>query len=374
MANPWVEHVKKKAKELNTTYGCAITMKEVKDSYKPKPKPKKAVKPRRKTEQKRMELEDINVAIKENKPSKEDIERVKKAIAKFRKMKEDKKISEAKKKKIQAGLKKLKEYVDKKTATIRYEKQEKKMKEISDNFNKRRKKITQAINQLDEKQLQKFKNLDFDKKEKLFKESDINIEFTDKAFIDRKVEALERRRERIKKEAEAKAKAEAKKQGRKSKKVSKEQLEQLEKFKNEIKDLQDDDEPFKIFGYQENEDLEELSENLVEDMGQTFQIQNVAEGYAEDELQNTDVIKMINEYLEGETNYEVDEEVKNNYDRLSNDDKIKLTIITTNSLIFGNEIEDIKAIRSLYIPNLSKYFKKNLKTTAKKYEITGLKI
>lgn len=374
MVNPWVEHVKKKAKELNTTYGCAITMKEVKDSYKKVERPRRAVKPRRKTEQKRMELEDVNVAIKENKPSKEDIERVKKAIARFKKMKEDKKISEAKKKKIQAGLKKLKEYVDKKTATIRYEKQQKKMKEVVGNLNERRKKITQAIFQLDEKQLQKFKNLSFDKKEKVLKDSNINIEFTDRAFIDRKVEALERRRERIKKEAEAKAKAEAKKQGRKSKKVTKEQLEELEKFKNEIKDLQDDDEPFKIFGYQENEDLEELSENLVEDMGQTFQIQNVAEEYAEDELQNTDVIKMINEYLEGASNYEVDEEVKNNYDRLSNDDKIKLTIITANSLIFGGEIEDIKAIRSLYIPNLSKYFKKNLKTTAKNYEISGLKI
>jgi len=376
MVNPWVEHVKKKAKELNTSYACAITLKEVKDSYTKKPKPKRAVKPRRKTEQKRMALEDIDVTVKDDKPSKEDIERVKNAIAKFRKMKQDKTVSEAKKKKIQSGLKKLKDYIDKQTATIRFEKQKKMDKEIIDNLNERRKKITQAINQLDEKQLQKFKNLSFDKKEKLFKDADIVIAFTDKTFIDRKVEAKERRRDRLKKEAEDKAKLEAKKQGKKKPKVTKEQLEQLQKFKNDIKDLQDDEEPFKIFGYQKNQDLEELSESLIEDMGETFQIQNVADTYAEDDLKNTDVIKMINEYLESEGQYgeNIDKEVKQQYDDLSDDDKVKLTIITVNNLLFGNEIQNIEALRSLYVPNLSKHFKKNLKPTAKKYEISGLKI
>lgn len=40
MANAWVEHVKSKAKEMGISYGCALSMKEVKDSY-VKPEKKK---------------------------------------------------------------------------------------------------------------------------------------------------------------------------------------------------------------------------------------------------------------------------------------------------------------------------------------------
>ena len=376
MVNPWVEHVKRKAKELNTSYGCAITMKEVKDSYKKVEKKKKAVKPRRKTEQKRMGYEDVNVALKDANPSKEDIERVKKAIAKFRKMKEDKTISDAKKKKIQSGIKKLKEYIDKKSKTIRTEKNEKKMKEVLDNFNETRLKILKTINQLDEKQLKKFKNLSQEQLEKLFGDSGIKIDYKDKSYIDRKVAVLEKKRERLKKEAEQKAKQDLKKEGKKPKKISKEQLEKFQKFKEDIKDLANDDEPFKIFGIDDDEDLQELSDNLIEDMGGTFEIQNVAETYADGELKNTDVIKMINDYLEGGGEYgeSIDKDVKKNYDELSNIDQVKLVIISVNNLLFGGDLEDVNAIRSIFIPKLSSHFKKNLKSVAKTYEISGLKL
>jgi hypothetical protein len=43
MANPWVEHVKKYAKDNNISYGCAMSMSEVKASYTPK---QKVVKPK----------------------------------------------------------------------------------------------------------------------------------------------------------------------------------------------------------------------------------------------------------------------------------------------------------------------------------------
>ena len=61
MANPWIEHVKQKAKELDVSYACAISLPEVRKSYKPKAKPSKPTKPRKKTEQKRMAMEDIDV-------------------------------------------------------------------------------------------------------------------------------------------------------------------------------------------------------------------------------------------------------------------------------------------------------------------------
>ena len=68
MANPWIEHVKQKAKELNVSYGCAITLPEVRKTYKPLAKPSKPTKPQRKTEQKRMTMEDVDAPPAKSKP------------------------------------------------------------------------------------------------------------------------------------------------------------------------------------------------------------------------------------------------------------------------------------------------------------------
>lgn len=47
MANPWVEHVRKEAKRLNLSYGCAMTRADVKASYKNKKSPAPAPAPTR---------------------------------------------------------------------------------------------------------------------------------------------------------------------------------------------------------------------------------------------------------------------------------------------------------------------------------------
>jgi len=238
MANPWIEHVKQKAKELNVSYGCAISLPEVKKSYKPKAKPSKPTKPRKKTEQKRMAMEDIDV------PPPKPV--AKKAVV---------------------------------------------------------------------------------------KKAD------------------------VKKKSPAKGKPLSLK-------------DEHGKFKKSVDKLLPDQEPFEIFGIANDEKLQDASDELIDDMGQTFDIQSTAENYADDEIiEPHEIIKMISDYLDPKGKYadQIDKDVKQGFGKLSPDDQLKLIIITVNNLIFSGELTDAKAIRSIYYPSLSKYLPKSLKTTAKKY-------
>ncbi len=328
MANPWIEHVKQKAKELNVSYGCAITLPEVKKTYKPKAKPSKPTKPQRKTEQKRMAMEDVDA------PPPKPV--AKKTVAK------------------KAVVKKT--VVKKKSPATKGKPQRK---------TEQKRMAMEDVDAPPAKSKSVLQMYDSD--------TDSLIKFND--FPEEQAERQKKPAKKAVKKAPVAKKTVAKKAVVKKKSPATKGKplslkEEHSKFKKSIAELLPDQKPFEIFAIANDEKLQDASDELIDDMGQTFDIQVTAENYADDEIiEPHEIIKMISDYLDPKGKYadQIDKDVKQGFEKLSPDDKLKLIIITVNNLIFSGELTDAKAIRSIYYPSLSKYVLKSLKATAKKY-------